>query len=466
MTPVILSGGSGTRLWPVSRESYPKQFCEFFDRSFLLNTWERVKPIGDPMVVTLSDMGALTHQTLKNAGLTKEKLVLEPMAKNTAAAVALSCVVLERAGKIDEVAGVFPADHLIENEEAFVQSVKLAEQAAQKGFLVTLGITPRYPSTGFGYIECSNDIVAEGPNNISAVKVDSFREKPNLETAREYVESGRYAWNAGMFIFKVSDMIELFKKHLPDSWDRLQRIEPDFSNVKHVYANLESISIDHAIAEKVKNLACIPADMGWSDVGSWDEISRLSEEAEGLTIDSKAQVFRENSTSSFVYSQSNKAVGLIDVEDLIIVDTADALLVTKKGKSEDVRDIVKSIREAGLPMAMEHPFENRPWGKFEVLKDDPEFKLKKITVEPGEKLSYQSHEKRDETWVLIKGKAEFTLDDEVRELKKGDVVVIPRQSKHRIGNIGQEPMVFVEVQTGDYFGEDDIKRYQDDYQRA
>ena len=418
------------------------------------------------MVVTLETMGSLTHQTLKMAGLTKERLVLEPMAKNTAAAVALSCLTLVREGKLDEVVGVFPADHLIEDEEAFIRAVKLAEEAANKGYLVTLGIAPRYPATGFGYIECTDELVAEGQGGVKALKVNSFREKPNLEKAREYVETGRYAWNAGMFIFKVSDMVELFKKHIPDSWERIQRIESDFSNLKHVYANLESISIDHAIAEKVQNLACIPCEMGWSDVGSWDEISRLSEEAEGLKIDSKAQVFRENSTSSFVYSQSGKAVCLIDAEDLIIVDTSDALLVSKKGRSEKVRDVVRQVREAGLPMALEHPFENRPWGKYEILKDDPEFKLKKITVEPGEKLSYQSHEKRDETWVMIRGEAEFTLDDEVRQLKKGDVVCIPRKSKHRIGCTGKEPMVFVEVQTGDYFGEDDIKRYQDDYERV
>lgn len=465
MRPVILSGGSGTRLWPVSRESYPKQFCEFFDRSFLVNTWDRVSRLGSPLVVTLDTMGPLTLKALGPRGLKSEDLLLEPIGKNTAAAVALACHILESRGQGDEILGVFPADHVVADEESFLRAVKLGEKAASDGFVVTLAIQPRYPSTGFGYIETSDEVLFS-EKNIKALKVASFREKPKQDVANTYFKSGRHYWNAGIFIFRARDMSQLMQKHLPEAWARIKKITPDFSNVKITYANLESISLDHAIAEKITNLACIPCEMGWSDVGSWDEISRLTEDVKSLRIDSKAKVFRVGSSTSFFYSTTAKTVGLVDAEDLLIVDTQDALLISKKGQSEKVREVVSAIKGAGLASANEHVFEDRPWGRYEVLRDEEKYKVKKISVDPGQRLSYQSHEKRSEAWIVIEGEAEVTLDDQVKTLKVGELIRIPAKAKHRVRNPGKTPLVFVEVQTGQYFGEDDIQRYSDDYNRV
>jgi len=465
LRPVILSGGSGTRLWPMSREAYPKQFCEFFDSSFLENTWDRLKPFGEPMIVTLASMGDLTRKTLGRKGLRQEELILEPMGKNTAAAIALICHILSCRGAADEVVGVFPADHIITNLEKFKQAIALAEKAAQDGLVVTLGIQPRFASSGFGYIETMDKAVHKS-SELNVFKVKSFREKPSVAVAQTYVSSGRHFWNSGIFIFRVSDMVGHLQKHLPEAWERIQRIKPDFSNIKINYANLESISVDHGVAEKIDSLACIPCEFGWSDVGSWDEISRLSEDVNLARMDSKANVFRVNSTSSFVYSRTGKTVGMVDAEDLILVDTSDALLVVKKGRTEKVKDLVKLIKDAGSSVANEHPFEERPWGRFEVLRDEDLFKVKKISVDPGHQLSYQSHERRSEQWVIVSGHAEVVLNDEIHSLKPGQSINVPSSAKHRIRNPGADTLVFIEVQTGQYFGEDDIKRYADDYCRV
>jgi mannose-1-phosphate guanylyltransferase/mannose-6-phosphate isomerase len=459
--PIILSGGSGTRLWPVSRESYPKQFCEFFDQSFLANTWNRIKVFGPPMVVTLESMGPLTRKTLEPLGLKKEDLILEPLGKNTAAAVALICHVLSLRGESDAIAAVFPADHIVTKEDVFRRAVEKAVQAASEDFVCTIGVTPRYAATGFGYVE------TEGGRELEVQKVLSFREKPKLEVAESYVKTGRHFWNSGIFVFKVSTMQSHIRKLMPDAWDRMQKISADLSNLRISYANLEAISLDHAIAEKISSLACVPCEMGWSDVGSWEEISRLSDEATGIRVDSKARVFRVGSESSFVFGQSPKVVGLVDVEDLVVVDTQDALLVTKKGRTEKVRDLVRQMKEAGVGAVDEHVFEYRPWGRFEILRDESTCKVKKIVVDPLQQLSYQSHEQREENWIIVKGSAEVTLDGNLHVLKVGDAIRIPPTAKHRIKNPSpKEDLQFVEVQTGQYFGEDDIKRYADDYHRV
>ncbi len=466
MTPVILSGGSGTRLWPISRESYPKQFCEFFDRSFLVNTWERVAPFGDPMVVTLESMGALTRKSLQPLGLHEDNLLLEPLAKNTAGAVALLCHVLMARGKTGEIVGVFPADHLIANTDRFQNAVRLAERVAANGYLVTLGIEPRSPATGFGYIQVrEQEIASDASAGVSAMAVEGFREKPDLTLARQFFQSGTHFWNAGIFVFRVSDMAAAFEKFLPEIWRKVQTLEPDLSNLKYVYANLDSISLDHGIAEKMRNLACVPVDIGWSDVGSWDEVSRLSEE-NPVPLESKGRVFQAKAVNNFVFSQGQKVIGLAGVQNLIVVESPDALLITQKGHSETVKDLVKVMRDAGLPQAQEHPFESRPWGRFESLYEEPLFKVKKIEVEPGQQLSYQSHTKRAETWLVVSGRAEVVLDGETLQREAGQVIQIPRESKHRMRNNGTELLVFVEIQTGSYFGEDDIVRYSDDYGRT
>jgi len=464
MIPVILSGGSGTRLWPVSRASYPKQFCDFFDGSFLGNTIHRLKALGDIHILTTKSMEALTHRAVKREGLNAENVILEPMGKNTAPAIALLCHVLNLRGKGGEVVGVFPSDHLVADEKEFQRAVQLAEDVAKQGYVVTLGIEPHAPTTGYGYIEVTDETVASA-KDLRAVKVKGFREKPTLKVAQTYVESGHHFWNAGMFVFKVSDMIGHFQKFQPQLWKKISEIKPDLSNLDYNYAMLDGISVDYAIMEKLATQACVPCDMGWSDVGSWDEMARISDESASVRSQSRAEVFNTDSQNNYVFSVHNKVIGLIDVTDLLVVDTPDALLVVRKGSSQKVKELVDEMRAAGLSEATEHPFETRPWGRFEILADDPQYKAKKITIDPGGQLSYQSHTQRHEHWVIISGSATVILNEKPIDLKPGEFIHIPAGTKHRIKNTGQEPLIFVEVQTGTYFGEDDIVRYKDDYNR-
>jgi mannose-1-phosphate guanylyltransferase/mannose-1-phosphate guanylyltransferase/mannose-6-phosphate isomerase len=465
MIPVILSGGSGTRLWPVSRASYPKQFCEFYDTSFLNNTIHRLKALGDVHILATKSMESLTQRAVKLEGLNPANVLLEPMGKNTAPAVALLCHILQLRGKSGEVLGVFPSDHFISDTEAFSRAVRLAEETAKKGFVTTLGLQPHSPATGYGYIEVSGEELAK-KDGLRAVRAKGFREKPNLKTAQEYVASGRYFWNAGIFVFRVSDMIDNLRKFQPQLWEKISRIDADMNNAQYNYAMVDSISIDYAVMEKLDAQACVPCDIGWSDVGSWDEVARLSEESAQMHSRSQAQVFNQDSENNYVFSVQNKVIGLVDITDTIVVDTPDGLLLVRKGSSQKVKELVDSMREAGLPEATEHPFETRPWGGFEILADEKQFKSKKVTIDAGAQLSYQSHAKRSEHWVIISGQAEVTLNEQKIPLGPGQSVHIPVGAKHRIRNPGKTPLVFVEVQTGSYFGEDDIVRYLDDYNRV
>ncbi|MGE3682006.1 MAG: mannose-1-phosphate guanylyltransferase/mannose-6-phosphate isomerase [Bdellovibrionales bacterium] len=465
MIPVILSGGSGTRLWPVSRAAYPKQFCDFFDRSFLSNTIQRLKPLGEVHVLTTKSMEALTQKAARQEGLKPEHVLFEPMGKNTAPAVALLCHILATRGFHDEIAGVFPSDHLVGQEEVFHRAVALAERAAQQGFVVTLGVQPNYAATGYGYIEVASQCLAQ-EGDLKAMRVQAFREKPDQGVAQTYLQSGHHFWNAGMFVFRISEMIHHLQAFQPEIWTRIAQIKPDLSNAEYQYALVKNLSIDYGVMEKLETQACVPCDMGWSDVGSWDEMARVAEESLQLQSQSRAEVFNIDSENNYVFSVHNKVVGLIDVTDTIIVDTADALLVTRKGSSQKVKELVEALKEARQPEATEHPFETRPWGRFEVLADDRSYKAKRITIDPGAQLSYQSHSQRAEHWVVISGAAEVTLDGHVRNLGPGEFVHIPSGSKHRVRNPGSTPLIFVEVQTGSYFGEDDIVRYQDDYNRV
>lgn len=464
MIPVILSGGSGTRLWPVSRAAYPKQFCEFFDGSFLGNTIRRLKSLGDVHILTTKSMEALTQRAVKQENLDPKNVIFEPMGKNTAPAIALLCHMLALRGKSAEIAGVFPSDHLIADEQAFQKAIHLATQTAEKGYVVTIGLQPHYPSTGYGYIEVLPEVIHKS-GGLEAHRVQGFREKPGPETARQYVDSGHHFWNAGMFVFRVADMIEHFKKFQPQLWSKISQIDPEMKNAQYNYAMVESISVDYAIMEHLKQQACVPCDMGWSDVGSWDEMARLADEAAPVQSQSRAQVFNQNSENNYVFTVASKVVGLVDVTDLLVVDTPDALLIARKGSSQKVKELVDAMREANRPEATEHPFETRPWGGFAILADEKDYKAKRVMIDPGAQLSYQSHAKRSEHWVVIAGRGEVVLNEKTIPLGPGESVHIPVGAKHRIRNPGSEPLVFVEVQTGSYFGEDDIVRYLDDYNR-
>lgn len=470
MIPFVLSGGSGTRLWPVSREAFPKQFCDLLDGSLLGRTLERLRPLApageDVGVVGAARTEALTRRVLREAGLGESRALFEPVGRNTAPAVALLCHRLLQEDRGSEVVGVFPADHRIADEAAFHRAVRLAERCARQGRVVTLGIVPSEPETGFGYIELSGEIVAreepppEGEEPLRAYRVVGFREKPDAEAARRYVESGRFVWNAGMFVFRVEDMARSFEDLMPELWARIRRIEPDLGNLEAVYREIEPESLDYGIMEHLGDQVSIPCDMGWSDVGSWDEVARLREGGAAYEV---------GGSGSFVFpgtTRGERVYGLVGVDDLLIVDTDDALLVARRGASQQVKELVEALRRSDRPESEEHVFDVRPWGRFDVLRDGEDFKSKVIRVEPGRRLSYQSHEHRAEHWVVVRGRAEVVLDGEVLHLGRGDHVFIPRGARHRIGNPGTETVVFVEVQIGEYFGEDDIVRYDDDFGRS
>jgi mannose-1-phosphate guanylyltransferase/mannose-6-phosphate isomerase len=456
LIPVILSGGSGTRLWPLSRTHYPKQFCDVFDESLFKKTAKRLMTFGSPWVVTNQSMRVLTESVLNEIKVPLIQALYEPKARNTAPAVALICKVLSDRGMADSIAGIFPSDHLIQNEIAFSNAIQLGIACAKQGQVVTLGIQPTFPATGYGYIEVLPKVYAES-TSMKAHVTAGFREKPNEATAQEFIAGKAHYWNAGMFIFKVSKMIYHFQTLMPDLWAEITKLNADLSNLSEVYQRAPAQSVDYGIMEKLKDQVCIPCDLDWSDVGSWDEIAKLTQSSPTVQIQAHG---------NYAFSNQGRLVSLVGVDDLIVVDTADALLISKKGSTQLVKQVTEALNSKQDNRAHDHTFEFRPWGRFEVLRNTTDFKSKVIHVNPGQRLSYQSHKKRAEHWVITQGHPEITLNDQVTRLKPGESIYIPQGAKHRIANPSPTDMVeFIEVQIGTYFGEDDITRYQDDYQR-
>jgi mannose-1-phosphate guanylyltransferase/mannose-6-phosphate isomerase len=463
MIPVILSGGSGTRLWPVSRTKFPKQFCDLFDEALQTKTLKRVSKFGNPIIVTSLLLRDFTQKKAIEAGFANTQVIFEPVGRNTAPAIALLCKYLEMKKLENEIVGVFPADHLIEKEDIFFSALELAETCARDKKIVTLGLKPSEPNTGYGYIQTDKQPYSY-KKNVSSHGVLKFHEKPNYQMAKEFLREGNYYWNAGIFIFQVKHMIELLESLQPQIWDAFSGLKNDFSNIKEIYAQLPNISLDYAIMEKLSpdEMLCVPCDPKWNDVGSWDAVAEVYQHqgkanSHSIEVDSK---------ENFVMPYEGKTYAFVGVEDLIVVDTGDATLITKKGHSQEVKTLVDRLKSSKSKLTEEHIFEERPWGRFEILRDFPHFKSKVIKVNPKAQISYQSHDKREEHWIITKGEGEVVLDEKILPVKKGSYIKIPLKSKHRIRNTGADVLEFVEVQLGSYFGEDDIVRYQDDYSRV
>jgi mannose-1-phosphate guanylyltransferase/mannose-6-phosphate isomerase len=461
MIPVVLSGGSGTRLWPVSRASWPKPFCDLFDESLYLKTLKRLLPLGSPWTVTVQALQARTREACGQAGLPDAQVIYEPFGRNTAPAIALLCRLCTLRGRGSDVVGIFPADHLVHDDEGLRRAVELGAECAAKGEVVTLGMTPTRPAVTFGYIETADAApMREAPRVLTAQR---FVEKPDEATARRLLAAGNCLWNAGIFLFRVDTMVGHFQSLLPDLWRRIETIDTSCSNLAAIYEQIEPLSFDHGILERLDSLLCISCDVGWSDVGSWEEVSALSNGGSP-----GAHVFTADADNNYVHPQDSKVYGLAGVDDLIIVDTDDALLVTRKGQSHQVREIVETAEQQGLPAATqhEHRFDTRPWGRYEVLAAPDHFRAKVITVAPHARLSYQSHEHREEHWIVVRGAGQVVLDGVTRAVKTGDYIFVAKGCRHRMINPQDSDLQFVEVQLGSYFGEDDITRYQDDYQRV
>ena len=463
MISLILSGGVGSRLWPVSRKKFPKQFIDIFEQSLFEKTVRRLSQFGKVHVCTGESMKTLTDSTIREKKLAVEEVFYEPMGRNTAPAIALVCKYMQDQQQTDQVMGVFPSDHWIEDENLFGNVIQLAEKVALTGKIVTLGIKPNYPATGFGYIECLSEQV-DTANDLTAFKVKGFREKPDEKTAEEFIKSGQFFWNSGMFIFQVSTMISAFEKHMPELWQGIQELKNDLSNIAEVYPKLPSQSIDYGIMEKFQEQANIPSDFGWSDLGSWDDIASMADKE--TTMNNKSVQVDVNAENCFSFTGVDKAVAFANVSDLLVVDTPDALLITKKGESQSVKDVFDKLSNQAPELTVDHVFEKRPWGEYRNLWEEDHFKSKVITVNPNQQLSYQSHTKRAETWVIVSGQGEVVLDDKIIPVSQGSVVQIPVGAKHRMRNTSDSILEFVEVQLGEYFGEDDITRYEDDYKRV
>lgn len=462
MISLILSGGVGSRLWPVSREKLPKQFSQLFGETLFSQTCKRLQARGDVFVCTAESMRGLTESAIRQQDLKVKHTFYEPMGRNTAPAIGIVCHYLQNQNMSEEVMGVFPSDHWIEKNDTFNEVLQLAERCALQDQVVTIGLKPTYPATGFGYIECSNDKFAI-QDEFQAYPVIAFKEKPNAELAESYLKSGNYFWNSGMFVFKIQTMIDAFKNYLPKMWTLIESINADFSNFEDIYTKITPESIDFGIMEKLKSQVNIPCDIGWSDLGSWDDIAQATANNE---LDECSNKITEQASNCYTYSDNDKTICLSHVENLIVVDTRDALLVTKKGQTQSVKNIVDKLKKVSPQLTKDHTYEYRPWGFYNNIHEEETFKVKVIDVDPGQQLSYQSHQRRTEIWITVMGKGEVVVDDNTTAVSRGKIIEIPQGSKHRMRNTGEGILKFVEVQIGDYFGEDDITRYLDDYQRV
>ncbi len=453
MISVVLAGGSGTRLWPLSRYAYPKQFIKLSTKSFLGMTLERVCYVKPEKIITVTNelYRFFVQEELEKIPC-ESQLIYEPEPKNTAPAIALGLHHLLKEGfDSNQVVAVFPSDHMVNPTDVFATDLQKAIALARKGYIVTFGVPPAYPETGYGYIEAGERIDENG------FEVRAFREKPDRETAMKYVESGNYLWNSGMFIFQMKTMLNEFKQLQPEIYEAIVSDKMDFES-------LPEISIDYAIMEKTGKAAVVRASFSWSDVGSWRsfyEIVPDRDEQDNVKI---GDVVSIDSRNSLIISQGRLVV-TIGLEDCVVVETPDAVLVTRKDQAEKVKDVVGILKEAGKKEAIEHRTTYRPWGSYTVLEEGDRYKIKRITIKPGASLSLQMHYHRSEHWVVVKGTARVVLDDKSTIIHEDESVYVPKSRKHRLENPGKIPVEIIEVQTGEYLGEDDIVRFKDIYGR-
>jgi mannose-1-phosphate guanylyltransferase len=456
MQVVILCGGSGTRLWPISRTLYPKQFVKLFDQESLFQkTIKRNTAFADGFSVVINQeqyfMGLDQMDELQLA--LKSKFILEPMGRNTAPAIAMAAF----AAMPEDILLVVPSDHLIEKQADYEEAVKKARELASQDKLVTFGIKPHYPETGYGYIEASG------------LEVKSFKEKPDAATAEKYMKAGNYFWNSGMFCFKAKVFLEELKTYAPDVYEQSHktftnaRVDQAIRLVSEDMKAIRSESIDYAVMEKSKRVNVVPADIGWSDLGSFDSLyETLPKDDNGNT--KSTNTIHLGSKNNLVIAQ-NRLISTIDVEDLMIVDTADALVIAKKGSTQKVKDLVAEVKKHSVEMTNVHTTAHRPWGTYTILEENAGYKVKQITVRPGAKLSLQYHHHRSEHWIVVSGIATVTINDNTFDLKQNESTYIPKEATHRLFNNQKQDLILIEAQVGTYLGEDDIVRLQDDYKR-
>lgn len=462
MVNLILCGGSGTRLWPISRTLMPKQFVKLFgEKSLFQLTLERNAKISQQQLIVsnveqyflaLDQCEELfTCNTVHQKNLS---FLLEPLARNTAPAIALACLSLLE----DDIVLVTPSDHLIRNEVNYVKAVQRAQELANEGYIVTFGITPTSPETGFGYIESDGECVR------------AFHEKPSFETAQNYLQAGNYFWNSGMFCFKVKTFLQELKyysPHILEACEKAYTYAKNESNVIRVTEEKMSLipedSIDYAVMEKSQKVKVVCSDISWSDVGSFDALyEELPKDDCGNSMCQK--YVNINSKNNLILS-NNRKISTVDIEDLIIVDTPDALLISKRGSSQKVKNVVAELKKRNTDIHNTHLTVHRPWGTYTILENTPGYKIKRIVVQPGKRLSLQKHLHRSEHWIVVSGTATVTIGTETLTVRPNESTYIKMGELHRLANDGKIPVVLIEAQVGEYTGEDDIIRVEDEYHR-
>jgi len=465
IVPIILSGGSGTRLWPLSRKLHPKQFIDLVnDTTLFQDTILRLpKDAANPLIICNEEHRFLAAEQLRQINKESNGIILEPIGKNTAPAIALAALKFINNGE-DPLLLVLSADHLIQNIDAFHRSIKIAEKLAERDKLVTFGIVPDKAETGYGYIK------ANIYNTADYYKIQSFTEKPNQEDAQKYLDSGNYLWNSGMFMFKASIYLQELEKFEPEILSSCKKsCQTEYKDKDFIRLNNDEFyqcpeqSVDYAVMEYTKDGVVVPLDANWSDIGSWNALWDAKNKDKDGNV-SEGDVILDGVKNTYTYS-SNRLVSVIGISDLVIVDTQDALLVADKKYSQNIKNIVNQLKKNNRPEADNHRKVFRPWGYYDSIDADDGFQVKRILVNPGAKLSLQKHEHRAEHWVVVKGVAKVTCGDKTFSLKENQSTYIPKGEVHRLENTEEIDLEIIEIQTGDYLGEDDIIRLEDDYQR-
>lgn len=467
LTPVLLSGGVGSRLWPVSRETHPKQFLPLAgELSMLQETLQRTAGLEEtaPLVVCNEEHRFMVAEQLRQVKIKASALILEPQGRNTAPAVALAAI-QALATDPEALLLVLPADHLIQNVDAFAQAVSKAVPLAQQGRLMTFGVVPASPETGYGYIKCGAALEAD------LYELERFVEKPDSATAQAYLDSGNFLWNSGMFLLRAASYLEELGEHAPGILracrEAMAGASSDMDFVRPAsgpFLECASDSIDYAVMEKTNNGGVVSLECGWSDVGAWSALWDVAER-DGDGNACKGDVMLESCADSYFRSDSRLLAG-IGVSNLVVVETADAVLVADRSRVQDVKLIVNRLKKQQRPEVSQHRRVYRPWGSYESLVTADRFQVKRIIVNPGQTLSLQMHHHRAEHWVVVHGTAEVTCEDKVFMLGEDESTYIPLGHKHRLANPGRIPLELIEVQSGAYLGEDDIVRYEDVYGRS
>ncbi len=473
--PVILSGGSGSRLWPMSREMNPKQFLSLVgEQTMLQETMTRLSGVYDlaaPIVVCNEGHRFLVAQQMRDISVEVDKIILEPIGRNTAPAIAAAAEYIQSKGAGHNVMLILAADHVIQNKEIFHRVVEAGSVIAQEGQLVTFGIVPDKAETGYGYIKRADKLVSQSSDIDDVYKVERFVEKPDADTAQRYLDSGEYYWNSGMFMFQADAILQELETFSEAIYTAVKAsVSEGTKDLGFCRLGIDAFtaspsdSIDYAVMEKTSKAVVLPLDANWSDVGAWAalwEIKKQDEEGNVLHGD----VLTHELSNSYVHAEG-RMVAVIGMDNCVVVETADAVLVADKSRSQDVKTIVNQLKNTQREEAMLHQRVFRPWGSYETLEETECFKVKKIVVNPGEELSLQMHHHRAEHWVVVKGTAKIVCDDKEFILTEDQSNYIPLGTKHRLENPGMIPLEIIEIQTGSYLGEDDIVRFDDHYGRV